>query len=144
MAIEIVDYKKRVKKISQNTKELIEFLETLPYVSKVYSCLNKENFENYKDLMIDKNSICGIVSIYIKNDFEKIYNALNFAKGPSLGTEFTLLMPYTYLAHYDLITSQSGKEFLQKIELPINLIRISVGIEDIDDIKKEFRRVRKL
>ncbi|MFA5720654.1 MAG: aminotransferase class I/II-fold pyridoxal phosphate-dependent enzyme [Aliarcobacter sp.] len=144
MAIEIVDYKKRVKKISQNTKELIEFLETLPYVSKVYSCLNKENFENYKDLMIDKNSICGIVSIYIKNDFEKIYNALNFAKGPSLGTEFTLLMPYTYLAHYDLIISQSGKEFLKKIELPINLIRISVGIEDIEEIKREFERVTKL
>src|SRR5574344_1240191 len=144
MAIEIVDYKKRVKKISQNTKELIEFLETLPYVSKVYSCLSKENFENYKDLMIDKNSICGIVSIYIKNDFEKIYNALNFAKGPSLGTEFTLLIPYTYLAHYDLITSQSGKEFLQKIELPINLIRISVGIEDIEEIINEFERVTKL
>ncbi len=141
MAKEIVNYEKRVKKISQNTKELIEFLPTLPYVSKIYSCLDKENFENYKKLMIDENSFCGIVSIYIEKDFEKIYDNLNFAKGPSLGTEFTLLMPYTYLAHYDLITSKSGKEFLKKIELPKNLIRISVGVENIDDIKNEFSRI---
>ena len=91
--------------------------------------------------MIDENSLCGIVSIYIEKDFEKIYDNLNFAKGPSLGTEFTLLMPYTYLAHYDLITSKSGKEFLEKIELPKNLIRISVGIENIDDIKNEFLKI---
>ncbi|AXK49383.1 cystathionine gamma-synthase [Aliarcobacter trophiarum LMG 25534] len=142
MALEIKDYKKRVKKISQNTKELIDFLPTLPYISKIYSSLDKENFENYKNLMFDENSLCGIISIYIENDFEKIYNALNFAKGPSLGTEFTLLMPYTYLAHYDLINSKKGREFLEKIELPINLIRISVGVEDINEIKKEFLRVK--
>jgi len=50
-------------------------------------------------------------------------------------------MPYTYLAHYDLITTKSGKEFLKKIELPVNLIRISVGIEDIEEIKKEFKKI---
>ena len=141
MALEIVDYKKRVKKISQNTKELIEFLKNLSYVSKVYSCLDEDCIENYKKLMIDENSLCGIVSIHIEKDFQKIYDSLNFPKGPSLGTEFTLLMPYTYLAHYDLITTKSGKEFLKKIELPVNLIRISVGIEDIEEIKKEFKKI---
>lgn len=144
MALEIVDYKTRVKKISQNTKELIEFLPTLPYINRVYSCLDKENFETYSKLTIDENSLCGIVSIYIEKDFEKIYNNLNFAKGPSLGTEFTLLMPYTYLAHYDLIISKKGREFLEKIELPINLIRVSVGTENIEEIKKEFLRVKDL
>ena len=138
MALEIKEYKKRVKKISQNAKDLVKFLKTLPYISRVYSCFDDEN---YKSLMIDENSFCGIVSIYIEKDFEKIYNSLNFAKGPSFGTEFTLLMPYTYLAHYDLITREDGKEFLNKIKLPINLIRISVGIEDINEIKKEFKRV---
>ncbi|OCL86776.1 Cystathionine gamma-lyase [Aliarcobacter thereius] len=142
MAIEIVDYKKRVKKISENTKELIVFLQKLPYVSRVYSCLDEDSFSNYKDLMIDENSICGIVSIVIEKDFEKIYNALNFAKGPSLGTEFTLLMPYTYLAHYDLIVNKNN--FLNIIELPINLIRISVGIEDIEEIKREFERIKEI
>ncbi|GAB1466001.1 hypothetical protein MASR2M54_15010 [Aliarcobacter cryaerophilus] len=51
-------------------------------------------------------------------------------------------MPYTYLAHYDLIVSKEGKEFLEKINLPINLLRISVGVENIDEIKKEFEKLK--
>jgi cystathionine gamma-synthase len=91
--------------------------------------------------VIDENSLCGIISITFKKDFQKVYDNLNFPKGPSLGTEFTLLMPYTYLAHYDLIVSKEGKEFLEKINLPINLLRISVGIENIEEIKKEFEKL---
>ena len=33
------------------------------------------------------------------------------------------------------------KEFLEKINLPINLLRISVGVENIDEIKKEFEKL---
>jgi len=66
---------------------------------------------------------------------------LNFHKGPSLGTEFTLLMPYVYLAHYDLITCSEGRELLRKNKIPIELIRISVGIENIKVIKEEFDKL---
>ncbi|MDN5106047.1 PLP-dependent transferase, partial [Aliarcobacter butzleri] len=61
-----------------------------------------------------------------------------------LGTEFTLLMPYTYLAHYDLISSENGKEFLKQINLPIELLRISVGIEPIEEIIKEFEKINQI
>ena len=91
--------------------------------------------------MIDENSLTGIISVTFKKDFKEVYDKLNFAKGPSLGTEFTLLMPYTYLAHYDLVISKSGNEFLKEIGLPINLLRISVGIENIEDIIKEFEKI---
>ena len=33
------------------------------------------------------------------------------------------------------------KEFLEKINLPINLLRISVGVENIEEIKKEFEKL---
>ena len=92
--------------------------------------------------MIDENSLTVIISVTFKKDFKEIYDKLNFAKGPSLGTEFTLLMPYTYLAHYDLITSQKGNDFLKKIGLPVNLLRISVGCEDINEIIKEFEKTK--
>ena len=29
-----------------------------------------------------------------------LYEAMQFCKGPSLGTDYTLLCPYTMLAHY--------------------------------------------
>ena len=50
-------------------------------------------------------------------------------------------MFYIYLVHYDLIVSKKGKEFLEKINLPVNLLRISVGVENIDEIKKEFEKL---
>ena len=40
-----------------------------------------------------------------------------------------------------MILTKSGNEFLKKIGLPINLLRISVGCEDINDIINEFKRV---
>ena len=141
MAFEIQDYKNRVKKISSNTKKLVEYFQKSSYIDEIFYCLSPKYKENYEKLVIDENSLCGVVSITFKKDFQKVYDNLNFPKGPSLGTEFTLLMPYTYLAHYDLIVSKEGKEFLEKINLPINLLRISVGIENIEEIKKEFEKL---
>ncbi|MCG3715319.1 PLP-dependent transferase, partial [Aliarcobacter butzleri] len=144
IAFQIKDYEKRVKKISQNTKQLASYLENAPFIDKVFYCLSPDYKENYEKLMIDDNSLCGIISITFKKDFQKVYDSLNFPKGPSLGTEFTLLMPYTYLAHYDLISSENGKEFLKQINLPIELLRISVGIEPIKEIIKEFEKINQI
>ena len=141
LAYEIKDYESRMKIISSNTKKLVEYFKTAPFIDEIFYCLNPKYASNYQKLMIDENSYTGIISVTFKKDFKEVYDKLNFAKGPSLGTEFTLLMPYTYLAHYDLITSESGNKFLKEIGLPINLLRISVGIEDINEIINEFKRV---
>jgi cystathionine gamma-synthase len=141
LAYEIQNYESRMKIISNNTKKLVEYFKTAPFIDEIFYCLSPKYASNYQKLMIDKNSYTGIVSVTFKKDFKEVYDKLNFAKGPSLGTEFTLLMPYTYLAHYDLITSKSGNEFLNQIGLPINLLRISVGCEDINEIINEFKRV---
>jgi cystathionine gamma-synthase len=141
LAFQIKDYEKRMKIISKNTKELVEYFQTAPFIDEIFYCLNPKYASNYQKLMIDENSYTGIVSVTFKKDFKEIYDKLNFAKGPSLGTEFTLLMPYTYLAHYDLITSKKGNEFLNQIGLPINLLRISVGCEDINEIINEFKNI---
>ena len=50
-------------------------------------------------------------------------------------------MPYVYLAHYDFIISEKGREFLKEINLPIDLLRISIGCENIEDIINEFKRL---
>ena len=141
LAFEIKDYKKRVKKISSNTKKLIEYFKTCSYIKDVYHCLSKESAKNYRALMTDENSYTGMISVTFNKSIETIYDKLNFAKGPSLGTEFTLLMPYTYLAHYDYMQTTKGLKFLDEIGLDKNLIRISVGCENIDDIINEFKKL---
>jgi cystathionine gamma-synthase len=144
MAFQIKGYEKRVKQIGINTKKLVEYFQKAPFIDEIFYCLQEKYATNYKKLMIDEDSYTGIVSVTFKKDFAKVYDLLNFSKGPSLGTEFTLLMPYTYLAHYDLITSNEGQKFLQKIGLPINLLRISVGTENIEDITNEFEKINEI
>ena len=141
LAFEIKDYKIRVKKISSNTKSLVEYFKKCSYIDKLFYCLSSENELFYKEVMIDDNSYTGLISVTFKNSFEKVYNNLNFAKGPSLGTEFTLLMPYTYLAHYEYLKSDDGLNLLEKIGLPKDILRISVGCENINDIIDEFKRL---
>jgi cystathionine gamma-synthase len=141
LAFEIKNYETRVKKISSNTKELIKYFKTCPYIDKIFYCLSSENELYYKEVMRDENSYTGLISITFKKSFETIYNNLNFAKGPSLGTEFTLLMPYTYLAHYEYIKSDEGLKLLEKIGLPKDILRISVGSENINDIIEEFKKL---
>ena len=141
LAYEIKNYESRMKIISSNTKKLVEYFKTAPFIDEIFYCLTPKYASNYEKLMINKECYTGIISVTFKKDFKEVYDKLNFAKGPSLGTEFTLLMPYTYLAHYDLVTSQKGQEFLKEIGLPINLLRISVGIEDINEIIKEFEKI---
>ena len=143
LAYEIKDYETRIKKISSNTKLLVEYLKKCNFISEIFYCKDDLNYENYEKITRNKDCFTGIVSVTFNKPIKEIYDKLNFAKGPSLGTEFTLLMPYTYLAHYDLIISKKGRKFLEKIELPIDLIRISVGCEPINNIIKEFEKLEK-
>ena len=141
LAYEIKDYELRVKKISKNTKALVKYFDSCSYIDKVFYCMSEENRLNYKEVMKDDNSYTGLISVTFNKAFHKIYDNLNFAKGPSLGTEFTLLMPYTYLAHYDYMKNENGLKLLDKIGLPKDLLRISVGSEDIETIINEFKRL---
>ena len=60
-------------------------------------------------------------------------------KGPSFGTVFTLAMPYVYLAHFDLIQTEEGRQQLTEMGLHSDMLRISVGLEPIDDIIASFK-----
>lgn len=124
LACEITSYEKRVKIANKNRELLVEFLKKKSFIKRVYH-----------------SPLSAVISIEFAIPFVEAYDNLDFFKGPSLGTKFTLLMPYVYLAHYDLIISDEGKELLRKNKIPIDLLRVSVGTEDIDNIKLEFKKL---
>jgi len=142
LAYEIKDYEARMNKINANTKELLEYFEKQPYIKKIYAPTHNKCSKHYLKYQKNKMPYGGIISLEFNLPFQKVYDTLNFAKGPSLGAEFTLLMPYVYLAHYDMIITEEGREFLKQHHLPIDLLRVSVGCEDIEAIKKEFSRLK--
>jgi cystathionine gamma-synthase len=61
-----------------------------------------------------------------------IYDRLPFCKGPSLGTVFTLACPFTLLAHYTEL------EWAESCGVSRYLIRISVGLEDPEELWKRL------
>jgi cystathionine gamma-synthase len=57
-----------------------------------------------------------------------VYERLAVCKGPSLGTTFTLACPFTLMAHYTEL------DWADTCGVPRNLIRLSVGLEDPEDL----------
>ncbi|KAJ3169922.1 hypothetical protein HDU88_000564 [Geranomyces variabilis] len=78
----------------------------------------------------------GLLSVVLRSDAaaERFYDALDVAKGPSLGTNFTLACPYTVLAHYGEMEWAEGFGVLRR------LVRVSVGLENVDELVAVFTR----
>lgn len=142
LGYEILEYENRVQKISENTILLYEYLKSQSKVKEIKSVLDEKSAKNYSKIK-KGNLIPGLLSVVFDKDLECYYDQLKIAKGPSLGTEFTLAMPYVYLAHYNYLKSDLGLLKLNDLGLNPDLLRISVGTESIDDIIKAFRAIFK-
>lgn len=142
LAVQIDSYANKMKKISENTQKLYQYLQKQDFVEKIHSVYEDHSWENFLKIRKNENHI-GLLSLVFKKNLADCYNQLNFAKGPSLGTEFSLAMAYTYLAHYDLVTSEEGQKKLKKNGLHPELFRISMGTEPIESIIAEFEKLKK-
>ena len=69
---------------------------------------------------------------------EVFYDRVQLVKGPSFGTDFTIVCPYFYLAHYDLVMDTSPNNLCDRLGMDRNLIRISVGCEPIEELLGAF------
>jgi len=73
------------------------------------------------------------VTFFSMSEAQRFFDAIDTAKGPSLGTNFTLTSPYTILAHYGEL------EWAAQYEVEANLVRVSVGLEDTPALLETFR-----
>ena len=142
LAFKIKNYKSRVEKISLNTIALLDYLKHSNKITAIYSALNPEYLDNFLQVRKHENAMPGLISILFDKKLHYYYDQLRLAKGPSFGTEFTLAMPYVYLAHFDLLHSPEGRNYLESIGLKPDLLRISVGTEPIDEIIRVFEELR--
>ena len=62
------------------------------------------------------------------------YDALDCAKGPSLGTNFTLSCPYAIIAHYYELDWAKGHG------VPLQFVRVSVGMEGREELMEMFTK----
>ena len=135
IAHEMQDSAKIVEEMNENALRLAEFLRNHRAVCSVYHAATATH---YAQVARGASSCGAMISIELSGSLEQFYDKIAVMKGPSFGTRVTLLSPYMYLAHYDLVTETKGCEFLRKAGIAPELIRISVGAEPYDEIEAVF------
>lgn len=138
LAVEIADWRPVVDRINENTTQLASFLATHPAVDKIYWAYSEASRANYSRIHRREAAPGGIVTIKLRGAIAEFYDRVQVSKGPSFGLTFTILCPFMYLAHYDLVSTRQGREVLQRHNLDADLIRISVGAEESGRIIAAF------
>ncbi|KAI9091767.1 pyridoxal phosphate-dependent transferase [Phlyctochytrium arcticum] len=132
-------FRQRIAQINSTTELLCDYLKQHPKVEQLHypKYVDVENY--HRQAYLDENGkvgFGGLFSIILKSKDAAIqfYNALEVAKGPSLGTNFTLVCPYTILAHYTELEWAAG------FKVPERLVRVSVGLENPDVLLHVFNK----
>ncbi|KPM37892.1 hypothetical protein AK830_g8681 [Neonectria ditissima] len=130
------DFESRVVKASHNAERVAHLLQQHHTVTQVFYPKGNPTRGVYDRYRRAGKGYGYLLSVR----FEKpeaamaFHDALNVAKGPSLGTNFTLCCAYTLFAHF------SELEWAAQYGVVEHLVRISVGIEDEDALEGLVRR----
>ncbi|MCZ8198403.1 MAG: PLP-dependent transferase [Flavobacterium sp.] len=89
-ACQIQNYESRVKKVSENTKTIYDYLNKQSFVKEIYSVLHHDSVGNFKKIRKSEDSFPGVLSVVFDEDLEFYYDKLQLTKGPSLGTNSQL------------------------------------------------------
>ena len=128
------DVAERIPKLNSACLRLKKQLEKHPQVARV---LHPENCSNFNSIKRPGGGHGCLLSFELLEGLPKatkFYDSLQVCKGPSLGTNFTLVCPYVLLAHYTEL------EWAEKCGLPSHLLRVSVGLEDHNNLWDRFQK----
>lgn len=123
-----------VARINANTPRIVEYLSRHPAVAQVWWALQPATAENYRRIARQPGAVGGVVSFTLHGPLARFYDRVPLPKGPSFGMATTLLCPYVYLAHYDLLPTRGGGDALARAGVPPELLRLSVGAEPAEAI----------
>lgn len=134
LAAEIGTAPEIVRRINATTPLVASFLERHPRVERVWWSQQPATAANYAKLARSPESVGAVISFTLRGSLAHFYDRLTLAKGPSFGMATTLICPYVYLAHYDLLPSRSSSAALGEAGLPPELLRLSIGTEPAGEI----------
>lgn len=117
-------------RINSNVREVAAWLERDPRVTKVRWAGQETDHMAYERLRRPQGGPGAIITFDLGGDLVRFYDTIRLAKTPSFGAEFSMLCPFLYLAHYDMVTSQAGRRRLDELGMNPELVRLSVGTED--------------
>lgn len=129
------DFMTRIDRINANAEAICEVLLANPRVKTVHYPKHNPDRANYDACKLPGGGYGGLLSVVFhkKADAMAFYDSIETAKGPSLGTNFTLTSPYVVLAHY------AELDWAASLGVDPDLIRISVGLEETEELVEVFQ-----
>ncbi len=121
-------------RINDSTPRIVDFLSAQPAVKEIYWALRGDSCGNYYRLARGPKAVGGMITFTLRIPLEKFYDRLRLAKGPSFGMKTTLISPFMYLAHYDLVTTPAGRAELAASGIDPDLLRLCIGTEPVEEI----------
>lgn len=122
-------FPERVHIANRNALAIVDFLQKQPAdlitrVNYPTTVASRHLYERYRRK--SPGGYGSLISVIFKDPAQAriFYNAIDLCKGPSFGANFTLVLPYSQLAHaFEL-------DWAESLGMPKHIIRISVGLED--------------
>lgn len=133
------DFVSRIQRINRNAEVICEVLRSHPLVKAIYYPKFAPSRPFYDACRTVGGGYGGLLSVTFKEKAQSVafFDRIETAKGPSLGTSFTLTSPYAVLAHFFEL------DWAATFGVEPDLIRISVGLEDTDSLKSVFQEALK-
>lgn len=126
----------RMAQACANALALAQYLDTHPRVNKVYYPGLANHPQNQRAKQLFKDRYGALVAVELAADID-VFEFLNSLKvlvlATHLGDTRSLTLPVAHTIYYEM-----GAEQRAKMGIADNLLRISVGIEDITDLKNDF------
>jgi len=136
LARELKGFPDRMRRHNANGLAIAERLRAHPAIERVW--YPKWEFSDaYEAVRRTDGGWSSLITFLPRNaetEAARIYDALEVCKGPSLGTVFTLACPFTLLAHYTEL------DWVESCGVPRNLIRLSVGLEHVEELWGRIER----
>jgi cystathionine gamma-synthase len=126
-------------RIEESTPKVAAFLSSHPAVLATHWSLGGASRENYLKVARSPKATGGMISFTLRGRLDAFYDRLRLPKGPSFGMRTTLICPFMYLAHYDMVSNAAGRAELEANGLNPDLLRLCVGTEPTDEIIDALR-----
>lgn len=129
-------YEERVRSTNEIAEVVLESLVDRPEIEWVRHP-STECREHYDAIRRDGGGYGALFSLVLEGGepaAARFYDALEISKGPSLGTDFSLVCPYTLLAHYGELDWAAERGARR------DLLRFWIGLEDPEDLVERIGR----
>ncbi|MFM1851789.1 MAG: Cystathionine gamma-synthase, partial [Verrucomicrobiota bacterium] len=134
LAHEIGNTRQVLRQIETSVPLIAAWLEAHPGVRSVAWAHSPKSRANYEKIERHPGAVGSMISFTVRQPIADFYDRLRLPKGPSFGIKTTLICPFIYLAHYDLVTTEAGRAELTASGLDPDLLRLSIGTEPAQDV----------